>query len=68
MTIVKSLDAQMTAIGIAQRGTTSEAAKREFAIAKHHLEDAIMRVNRGFAFMGGVYQTADVEAEVRPNV
>jgi hypothetical protein len=39
-------------------------ADREFAIAKTHIEDIIMRVNRGFAFLGGVEQTADVELEL----
>lgn len=43
-------------------------ASREFAIAATHIEEAIMRINRGFAKQYGQFQIADVEADnVRRN-
>jgi hypothetical protein len=36
-------------------------ASREFAIAAHHVEDAIMRTNMGFAKIDGIQGFADVE-------
>jgi len=40
----------------------SNTASREFAIAAHSLEDAIMRINLGFAKLDGNQEFADVEA------
>jgi len=39
----------------------NHTASREFAIAAHHIEDAIMRTNLGFAKLTGAQQYADVE-------
>lgn len=38
------------------------AAKAEMTLAKRHLEDAIMRVNRAFAIEAGMLQISDIEA------
>jgi hypothetical protein len=44
------------------RGSEAGPAAREFAIALTHLEDAVMRVNRGFAIQkDGEVTTADVQ-------
>jgi len=46
------------------RGSAAGPAAREFAIALTHLEDAVMRVNRGFAIQkDGEVSTADVQAD-----
>lgn len=39
------------------------AAGREFNLAKTHLEEAVMRFNRGAALVAGVFAVADIEAE-----
>lgn len=44
-----------------QRDTATGAAAREFALASTSIEDAIMRVNVGFARERGMYLISDVE-------
>jgi hypothetical protein len=64
MTIVSQLleaQARISEAKDALGGGNGEAA-REFALANTAVEDAIMRVNRGFAKRDGVFKTADVEA------
>lgn len=46
----------------AQGQSGVDEARREFALAITHLEDARMRINRGFAMMVGKLHDADVEA------
>lgn len=46
----------------ASEGASSNGeAAREFAIACTHLEDAIMRINRGFARKQGTFRVSDVQ-------
>lgn len=40
----------------------SGSAKREFAIAKTHLEDAVMRFTRGRSMSLGVFHVTDTES------
>ncbi len=63
MTIVKQLNEASDAIR-ARQDIAGGTAKREFAIALTAIEDAVMRVNRGFAIDEGVFAPADVEANV----
>ena len=44
-------------------GLTDGEAAREFALANTAIEDAIMRTNRGYAKLTGVFKVADVQAE-----
>jgi hypothetical protein len=64
MTIVSQLIEAQTAVTQAKEelGGGTPAAAREFALANTAIEDAIMRVNRGFAFKHDHFAVADVEA------
>lgn len=45
-----------------QREGPYDEGTREFALAVTAIEDAIMRVNRGFAKRAGTFTVADVQA------
>jgi hypothetical protein len=61
MTIVQHLQ-ECLALVADRRHISSEAeARREFSIAITAIEDAIMRVNRGFAKERGTFKVSDVE-------
>jgi len=51
--------------------TVADAANRpdearEFAIALTHLEEAIIRINRGFARREGIFTVSDVQRQQLP--
>lgn len=63
MTTVQLLADAWARADAALTATVNGAAKREYALAKTAIEDAIMRFNRGKAEEGGVRRDYDFEAE-----
>ncbi len=61
-TIVGLLLAAFDRLQQEQDATLNGEALREWAIAKTSIEDAIMRTNRGFARVVGIFFVSDVEA------
>ncbi len=59
LTIIDHLNS--AAAKITERQNVSLNGKREYAIALTHIEDAVMRVNRGVAMDTGQFNPADVE-------
>lgn len=62
MSIVASLVEAYDSVKTEQLTTLSDAEAREFALARTHIEDAIMRVNLAFARKQGNYYISDVQA------
>jgi len=65
VTIVSQLSEILAAVDRARGDNDGRLAGREFALAATAIEDAIMRVNRGFALVGEAgIRTSDVEASL----
>ena len=61
MTIVELLSQAYGQIDACQAVSENGEAKREYALAKTAIEDAIMRTNRAFSKERGIFGVADVE-------
>jgi len=63
-TLVEHLQAAIAYVQTAQAATDLGPAKREFALSITHLEDAVMRFNRGRGIiLQGCIATVDLEKE-----
>lgn len=67
-TIVDLITQAIAASESAQGESGVGEVRREFALAITHLEDARMRVNRGFARMKGTLVNSDVEGDQSPDI
>ncbi len=63
MTLVSDLTKSLDTASELRDGHRGADAGREFALAATAIEDAIMRVNRGFAHANDTFKVADVEAD-----
>ncbi len=63
LSIVSSLTELHAEVDTLRSANQGAEAGREFALAATALEDAIMRVNRGFAKANNTFKVADVEAD-----
>lgn len=62
LTFVDLTGLAFTKAGMWLGATTDPNAKREFALSKTALEEAVMRFNRGAAMAAGVFEVADLES------
>ncbi len=63
MTTVELLEAAWARADGVQQSSQDGETKREMALAKTAIEDAIMRFNRGLARAQGVFRVGDLEHE-----
>lgn len=61
MTGIELLDAASSRAADYLQTSTDPAVKREFALARTHIEDAQMRYTRGLSMAQGHFKPADLE-------
>lgn len=63
LTFVDLVGLAFTRAGVGLNATSLPAAKREYALARTHLEDAVMRFTRGRSMDLGVFSVSDTESD-----